>query len=165
MKEEWKDIPGYEGLYQASNLGQIQSTRKTTCTYPGRLLKTVRHPRYIYPRVTLFKNGTRDRQMVHRLIALAFIGPVPQGKQINHKNGIKDDNRLNNIEYVTPSENLKHARKVLGLQFGNYKLTEKEVSQIRSLYATGKYTWMGLGARFGISGTHAGRIIKHESWK
>ena len=104
-REEWRDVPGYEGRYQVSNQGRLVS-----CTR-GELRPFKSRDGYLI--ATLQKQGHRYRTGVHRLVAAAFI-PNPEGKpQINHKNGIKTDNRADNMEHVTGSENNLHRRRVL----------------------------------------------------
>jgi hypothetical protein len=115
MTEIWKDIEGYEGLYQVSNSGKVkalfkivQRTRKQVQTYPEKILKpNTCHKGYC--RVSLHNTKKAKTHSVHRLVALAFI-PNPEGKpQVNHINGIKSDNSISNLEWVTNAENQKHA--------------------------------------------------------
>ena len=108
MKEIWKDIENYEGLYQVSNLGRIKSIRKMK---KQNILKL--GTRNTYNVINLMKNGKARSFQVHRLVAKAFI-PNPENKpQVNHINGVKNDNRLENLEWVTRSENTIHAYRVL----------------------------------------------------
>lgn len=95
--ETWKDIPGYEGLYQVSDLGNVLSSR-----FSGQFLKPNRH-RDGYLKVYLHKNGARSVRFVHRLVAEAFLGL--SDLDVRHNNGNPSDNRLLNIRYGTPSEN------------------------------------------------------------
>lgn len=105
--EEWRPVAGHEGIYSVSNLGRVRSDRRAGNTYAGKILACpIRAGSYRY--VTL--GGTPARNpLVHRLIASAFLGPVPVGKQVNHIDGIKTNNRATNLEYVTPRENMQHA--------------------------------------------------------
>ena len=127
MTEIWKDIPEYEGLYQISNLGNVKSqhSNRMNGQKPGKILK-----------VTLMKNGymslelrmgdTNKRHLVHRLIAEVFI-PNPDNKPVvNHINGIKNDNRIENLEWCTQSENVRHAidTGIRGTSFGPPKGTK-----------------------------------------
>lgn len=94
MKEIWEDIPNYEGLYQASNLGRIKSKRK------------VLKPNYTqngYLKVQLSKNGKTKTYLVHLLVKRAFDGY--NNLQVDHKDGNKSNNCLDNLEYVTQQEN------------------------------------------------------------
>lgn len=105
MVELWKDIEGFEGLYQVSNLGRVRSYfREGT---KGGIIKQFIINRY--PKVHLFKDGVGKFIYTHRLVALAFI-PNPENKpQINHINGNKYDNRAINLEWATSQENIQHA--------------------------------------------------------
>lgn len=103
MNECWKDIPGYEGLYQVSDSGQIKSL------YFSKLRALVICGRG-YKAVALAKCGIKKRYYVHRLVAYSFLGD-PEGKdyEVNHKNCDKTDNRVENLEWVTRQENMAHA--------------------------------------------------------
>jgi len=112
--EEWRDIEGYEGIYQVSNHGRVKSeTRWRANGTNGYIQKEsildqrFKHNRY--GKVTLYKSGTKVDALVHRLVAAAFI-PNPEKKpQINHKDNVSSNNNVNNLEWVTISENAKHA--------------------------------------------------------
>lgn len=99
---EWRDIEGYEGLYQVSDDGQVFSIRAKR----ARKIH-VRKDGYLY--VSLHKDGKVIEPGVHRLVAKAFV-PNPENKrEVNHINGIKTDNRVDNLEWMTPKENTAHA--------------------------------------------------------
>ena len=102
MEEEWKDVKGFEGLYQISNYGRIKSLRFNKVRLMKPFIKS-------YYMVELCVNSVRKTFMVHRLVAEAFI-PNPENKpQVNHIDGNKLNPRVDNLEWCTPSENLKHA--------------------------------------------------------
>lgn len=105
--EEFKPIPGYE-YYHVSNLGRILSTKEGTVK-----IRKAGPDKNGYPRLYLYNEKGRKMFKVHRLVALVFLGH-PGDKVVNHKNGIKTDNRIENLEYCTPSENNMHYYRVLG---------------------------------------------------
>jgi hypothetical protein len=112
MEEIWKDIPNTNGIYQASNLGQIRSVYHVDHRgrpWPGKVLKQCRNGNNGYVGVTIFKKPKKS----HRLICSAFFGNRDSSVHVNHKNGIRSDNRLDNFEWCTPQENVKHSFKVL----------------------------------------------------
>lgn len=110
--EIWKDIAGFEGIYQVSSLGRVRSlTRKVwNYTKPGRVLKPHMKPNG-YLQVSLKSPERSEKHFyIHRAVAEAFI-PNPKGlRQVNHKNFDKTDNRVENLEWVTPQENILHFR-------------------------------------------------------
>lgn len=112
--ENWKDIKGYEGFYQVSNLGRVKSLERDVYCQDG----TFHHLKEKilvaaldgsgYPFVNLFKNGKMKNINVHRLVAMAFL-PNPENKpQVNHKNEIKTDNSVSNLEWCTVSYNVNY---------------------------------------------------------
>lgn len=104
MKEEiWKDVAGYEGMYMVSNKGRIKSFKRRVPIIMSNL-KAKRG----YACILITKNKKRKRYFIHRLVGIAFI-PNPQNKpEINHKNRIKTDNSIENLEWVTGIENMEH---------------------------------------------------------
>lgn len=107
---EWRDIPGYPG-YKASDDGQIMSFKLNP---EGKLMRQ-HYSNNGYRKLALTNaNGKSHCEGVHRFIALAFIPNPDNLPQVNHKNGVRDDNRAENLEWVTSSENHKHAYRELG---------------------------------------------------
>lgn len=105
--EEWRPVVGYEALYSVSSYGRIRRDAPGPRTYPGKILK-VQHNGRGYLHVQLSKNNRQRHIPVHRLVAAAFLGPA-NGLQVNHMDLNKSNNRLDNLEYVTHSENMQHA--------------------------------------------------------
>lgn len=146
MEEIWKPIKNYEKLYHISNLGRVKSLEKEWISgnnikrhHPDIILKTVLHRGY--KAITLSKNKKRKTVKIHRLVAQAFISNPENKPEVNHKNGIKTDNRVENLEYVTYKENMKHATvnglRAKGNRNGNSKLKEKEIVEIKKMLKAG----------------------------
>lgn len=111
MNEEWRDIPGYEGFYQASSQGKIRRIKSAQGTKQGRLLNPYQTPQG-YLRVRFGKTRESQRpHLVHRVILTTFVSPPPHhNSQGNHLNGDKTDNRVENLEWLSPRENSQHAQ-------------------------------------------------------
>jgi hypothetical protein len=172
VNEVWKDIPGYEGLYQASNQGRI---RRLANTCSGRWRsdsdRTLQFGlgSHGYYGVNLYDEQHRKTSFtVHSLVMLTFAGPSG-GLQINHKNFDRTDNRLINLEYVTCSQNIRHAvdagRVVLpiGAERATAKLTDDRIREIRLLLKAGLSS-RKIGAQMGVSHTTILSIGKGKIW-
>lgn len=121
MNEIWKDIPGYEGYYQVSNLGNFRSLnriinyrRGLKRLYPGKNL-LLEPTKDNYRRIVLMKENRKVRYMAHRIVAITFIPNPNNLPYINHKDGCKSNNNVENLEWCTASENSRHAIRT-GLQ-------------------------------------------------
>jgi len=116
--EIWQPLLGYEGLYAISNMGKIKTLGNRYNGYKTLVLKT-RLDKDGYEIVNIYKKGKMKTCKVHRLVALNFI-PNPQNKkEVNHKKGIRDDNRVSQLEWVTISENMQHRINTLGCIVNN----------------------------------------------
>lgn len=149
MKEEWKDIKGYEGRYQISNTGRVKSLARyvrSICEYKHieLILKPIKQKYDDYHYVNL--RGKHYK--IHRLVAETFI-PNPQNKrEVNHINGDKSNNRVENLEWATPKENTNHAIRCLKIKRG-YEKQQKSVCQ---------YDLNGVLLNQYINITHAARL-------
>jgi hypothetical protein len=155
--ETWREITGYP-KYKVSNMGNVIGVR-------GSALKPFDRKGNGYLTVFLFrKNAT-----IHSLVMQEFVGPRPEGMVIHHKNGIKWDNRLENLEYCTQSYNIQQdfidgRRSYKGERNNSVKLTEKEVLEIVKLYKTGSYTYATLAKKYGIALTGVSNIFNGHCW-
>lgn len=147
MEEEWKIISEYPD-YEVSNLGRVRRLTPgypQAHTFPGRIRKQ-RKDIWNYSTVCLYRGKNKKHVKVHRCVLISFIGPAPEGYQGNHKDGNKDHNYLENLEWVSRSENAKHAF-ANGLMhtrrgekaFGS-KLKAGEVFLIKRLLASKKFS-------------------------
>lgn len=100
MEEIWKDIEGYEGLYQVSDKGRVYGIKRNNILKPGVV--------WGYEQVVLCKNGVCKQMKVHRLVASAFCNKRENADQVNHINENKRDNRAENLEWCTNLENIRH---------------------------------------------------------
>jgi hypothetical protein len=176
MEEIWKDIKGYEGRYQVSNMGRVKSLPKEWLTHNNAIRK---HNGIILKQ---FKTGRKNNQYntvslpkryrkVHQLVAENFI-PNPLNKpQINHINGNKDDNSVNNLEWCTCIDNIRHAwdnnlnYALRGSTNGMAKITEDDVITIITEHKKGHITMTSLAKKYGLTLTNVSYIIKRKTWK
>lgn len=160
--EEWRPVPGLEGRYDVSSQGRVRSWaawRKRPGPDPRILTQKVL-PKRGYRFVDI---GSR-RRFVHRLVLEAFVGPCPPGYQGAHLNGVRDDNRLENLRWVTPVENashqVAHGTRRRGELMPAAKLTAPAVQEIRAAVAGGER--MGTVALRHGSRTHPERVARGE---
>lgn len=107
-QEEWRDVVGFEGWYSVSNLGRMRRDKPGKSTYVGRVL--IAYPdSYGYPSVGLTRDAKRRSANIHLLVTRSFLGPIPEGQEVNHKDGNKWNNRTFNLEYRTHQGNMEHA--------------------------------------------------------
>ena len=172
LAELWKPITGYEG-YEVSNFGKIRSLDRIvpwrdglTRRANGKLIQ----PSQIrggYFRVCL---TNQKREYVHVLVAREFIGPKPSRYDVNHIDGNKANNTIDNLEYVTRGENIRHAFRLglmkpqVGESSHSAKLTDDKVREIRKRLASGERR-RDLVTEFGVSATCINEIARRENWK
>lgn len=164
--ELWKDIPNYEGLYEVSDLGRVKSFPKHTYNF-FRILKPKHTKGYLF--LGLCKNKKVAAKRIHRLVAEAFI-PNPENKPtVNHKKGIKTDNRVTEIEWNTILENnihaytsgLKKPKKSIDCNFS--KLSENEIKQIKE--NQNNLNQRELGELHNVSQSNISNILNNKTWK
>ena len=169
MSEIWKDVLGYEGHYLVSNIGQVKSIKfkKNKILNPS-----TNNKGYLY--ISLYKNNTQIRRLVHRIVAEAFLSNPREKLTVNHINGIKTDNAVINLEWATYSENNKHAfanglkcNKGLlnGQKNSQSKLTKDQVIEIRALCDLGvKRKDIILKMGLDVDPTRISAIKTRKSW-
>lgn len=179
--EFWQDVTGYEGLYQVSNLGRVYSLERKKTRQRGSIVEVMTFKPFMKKQQTKTdgylttgltdQTGKKKTVSVHRLVALMFIENPENKPEVNHKNGNKTDNKVNNLEWNTPTENSQHAYDT-GLKKGakgetNNKsvLTETDVLEIRKLYKLGGETQLTLCNKFKVSKSTIKHILKRRTWK
>lgn len=178
MKEIWKDImiEGFEDCYEISSLGVVKSKNKTMLykgkyerNWTGRIRKQFNNHRG-YPMVLLSKDGYKKTIPTHILLAKTFLDNPENKKEVNHKDGNKENNSISNLEWCTRQENMNHSINVLGKHHAgeshyNANLSVKIVLEMRRLFDTGKYTKTEIGRMFNVGKDHAINIINNKCWK
>jgi hypothetical protein len=173
--EVWKDVIGYEGLYKVSNLGKICSLgrliegNKNSIYFKPEKLMTFELMKKGYLRAKITKEKRSIKKLVHVIVGECFILNPENKPQINHKNGIKNDNRVENLEWCTNKENCIHAVKnklnvaKYGESCGGSKLKECDVIEIRNL--KGKLLKVEIAKKFNISVHTINQIHQNISWR
>lgn len=178
--EEWKDVVGFEGLYQVSNFGRVKTLGRIAeirNRWGGAMLRkhrskimklgSVNNPHRHYVTVGLRKNGAVTTYEVHRLVAAAFIGPMPKGECTCHKNGNSKDNRAENLRYDTQKANIEdkklHGTYVEGETVAWAELANVQVAAMRMRYATGERADK-LAAEFRTTENNVRRICRGERY-
>lgn len=161
MHEEWRPVPGYEGVYSVSNLGNVR--REAYILKRG-------HTPDGYPQHTFCSQKRRWCVQVHRLVAQVFLGEKPTpAHEVNHKDRVKENCRLDNLEYLTGLENVQHSWKVgtrnpaRGENSGTAKLTGAQVLEIRRRLAAGERQ-VPLAREFGVHQATVWAIKHRKIW-
>lgn len=179
--EEWRDIKGYEGKYQISNLGRVKTLpRVVYCAVSRntktRVLKEIIHKQcdngWGYKMVSFRVDGGKPKtKYIHKMVAECFLTRKEGDTQVNHIDGNKANNKAENIEWCTASQNLQHSFDIglrssrKGEAVPQSKLTESNVLFIRSEYSKGNITQDALAALFGVNPGTIGRVINKKRWK
>lgn len=159
--EKWKVIQGYPN-YTVSNLGRIMRVTRGAGTNPGTIIAGCKnHDGYLrvkIPRATF----------VHVLVAEAFLGNCPEGLECNHKDGVKENCRVDNLEYLTHKANMGHAAEnglmASGERAGGAKLTEQDIREILRMHKRG-FSNRGIAEIFGVDNSTVCVITQGKTWK
>jgi hypothetical protein len=169
-EEQWRAVE--DGYYEVSDRGRVRRAVAAQGTSPGRVLSN-KGVNGFYPSIAIHKDGACcGRRRIHDLVALAFIGPKEPGMEVNHKNGDKTDNTLENLEYVTRKENAVHAYAngltrlpdSRGSRNPNARLSEKDIPAIRRRVANGE-TYASVAQDYGVSADSVGSIVRRAGWR
>lgn len=176
--EIWKWAKGFEGIYEVSSLGRVRTYRALGSHGPTfgklnkepRLLKPISQPNG-YCKINFQKDGRHKGYWYHRLLAETFIPNPNNLPEVNHINGIKSDNRLDNLEWVSHEGNRHHAVAMglwkhnprYGEKHGNAKLNNEKVRAMRNAYSEGVII-AELARRFKVSSRTVSLIVKGKAW-
>lgn len=160
--EQWKDIPDYDGIYQASDLGRIKSSMPHNGTNERILKQTQTRKGYLG--CGLYKNKKRTSFQVHRIVAETYLANPFNLPEVNHKKGIKTDNRPCAIEWSSHDDNIIHAVEHSLIQKGEKchkaKITEKQVFEIRESTFSAEY----LANKYNVSKNTIWQVKRKETW-
>lgn len=165
----WGDIKDYEGIYQVSNLGDVKSLDRLLTNGKRRkgLIRILNPIEGGYLSLSLCKGGVRRTLKVHRLVAETFI-PNPDNKpEVNHKDGVRINNCVYNLEWVTHEENQRHSwetlnrKAVKGEQHGSARLKNKDIIKIRNSMLSN----VKLARIYSVAQSTISRIKSHKKWK
>ena len=175
-KEEiWKDIDGYEGIYQVSNMGQVRSCDRYVSIrnnhkrlIKGILLRQRKNARHGYCDVKLCLNSIYHTVMVHKLVANAFLNCCDKSLEINHIDGNKQNNAVYNLEFVTRKENIHHAIRIgltkIGAESCRAVYSKSEINLMRTMWKSGvKRSEICL--KFKISASRLSSILLNKRYK
>ena len=162
MKAKFKQIKGYENIYSVSDDGRIRNTES------GKIL-TPQVTKFGYLRIQLHNNKVVKNYFVHNLVANAFIDNPLQKRCVNHLDGNKQNNNLNNLERCSHSENTLHAFKIglcdkTGVKNNNAKIKEIDVLAIRYIYKCGLLNQEEIGYFYNLSKGNVGKITRNDIW-
>lgn len=171
MEEVWEDIKGYEGLYKISNLGRVKSLERWIYNVnrkylsKEKILKPIKVGNYLG--VQLSFKGKSEKFYIHRLVCEHFIIKIDGKTNVNHIDGNKENNVVDNLEWCNQSENNYHAFNnglinSVGEKHHYAIYSDDEVKELRKLYKTGKYKQSELANMFGMSKMTVHRIVKNK---
>ena len=172
-EEVWKDIEGFEGIYQVSNFGRVKSLDREITNLVGRtysvkgvvLRQTLRNG---YQRVILSLDGKATHVSVHRLVALAFVDNPENKEYVHHIDSDKMNNHMDNLEWATPLENSRDARinnlYISGSRSPDSKLEIEVIPNILDLYFNKGLFQSEIGEKYNVSQSMISHVIRGESW-
>lgn len=176
--EEWRPVVGYEGLYSVSSIGRVRSEPRIESARDGKVrprrgtMLSIYTTDDGYPRAALSMNNKSRHILVHRLVAEAFIRPIPDGMEVNHIDSVRSNNRVENLEIVTPSENVRHAFRygfrspemTSGERNGRSRLSVADVLFIREAVASGSAAQHELAESLGVGRATVSHVVMRRTW-
>lgn len=176
MEEIWKEIDGYDGFYEVSNKGNVRSWKIRN----GKSNKKAHVPHILnsfkdkdgYRKCGLSKSGKTKQYRIARLVGIAFLDDTKEHLQINHIDGNKSNDSINNLEWVTAKENVNHSieeglrthKHMMGARNKNSILCKSDVLDIRNAYRLNIFTHQEIANAYDVSRQHISAIINKKRW-
>lgn len=172
MNELWLAATSTSDVYEVSTLGRVRRLKPGPSTRPGKIIKPLPIGRgYLCIKTAKKRLDGKYRTTsfyIHHLVAEAFLGPRPIGNEINHKDGNKQNNCRDNLEYVTPLENRLHAKRMglnpIGSRNKSSKLTPEQIVAIRASYRSGTRSQNSLALEYQVARCQIQNIINGKTW-
>lgn len=169
--EIWKPVIGFESRYEVSSFGRFKALSREIYYVDGRqgsLSERIIRGSLMNAGYISVSFDSRTRRLAHQVVAEAFLSSAEYRQTVNHKDGNKTNNCIENLEWATHKENNIHARKTgLNKQHGEnnnlHKYSDQFIHSVRSVYAMYTPTYECLGRLFGLTGTHARQIVLYET--
>jgi len=178
MNENWKDIKGYEGLYQVSNLGRVKSLERYCDDSIGRhrLLKErilkpglTGNKKHNHKTVCFREDNAPYYYLVHRLVLIAFSGDCPEGMEASHLDGDSLNNNKDNLSWETHKENndrrIGHGTDQFGERNPRSKFTDAEIIKMREKYSDRRISLKEIGKIYNVNGSCIGDILSRRTWR
>lgn len=166
VREKWCPVTGFEGCYSVSNLGNVRREKGGKGSRVGVLAGAI--TQYGYRQFILCDGEKRRIALAHRLVAQAFLDNPELKPEVNHKNGVKLDNGLENLEWVTHAENQKHMRETglaaRGERVASSTIPKATIKELIRRYRAGEAT-AGLAKEYGLNRKHVWRVVTGRRWK
>jgi len=174
--EIWKDVIKYEGYYQVSNYGNVKSLSREI-KRPKKIGSFIQKERILkpckckggYESVTLVIDTKKKKHLVHRLVAIAFIENPIDYKYVNHIDAIRDNNKVENLEWCSQSQNKKHSynlglSKKKGVNHHLTKFTNQDIVDIRNKYENKKMLQKEIAEEYGVNKATIWNIVNYKTW-
>jgi predicted XRE-type DNA-binding protein len=169
LRERWLPVPGWVGLYEASDRGRVRSLpRKTRAGMRGGRLLTPSPDRLGYQRVYLSRDGIRVTRLVHHLVLEAHDRLAAPGEECRHLDGSPSNNELGNLKWDThianEADKRVHGTLLMGERNHSSRLGDTQVALIRELYSTGNYRQKDLAEMFGVTHSNISCVVRGKTW-
>lgn len=169
LAETWRPVVGYENIYEVSSSGNVRRLHDGNRYRALSVLRPTKHRDGYCSVILSDAEHRRSTLRVHRIVLTAFVGCPPSGHECNHKNSVRDDNRVENLEWVTPSQNVLHTYQngrtpLRGTSNPNARFTEADIRGVRMLCDSKALTYTEIARMFGMTRNNVSLIGRRRAW-